>query len=91
MANQLERRRYLRLDVTSDVRALTEQGQFIGRVEKVGAGGLQIRASSPHQYQTGSQFVIHVVEPNKEQQRFKVEIRVCDGSMLGVQFIADAR
>lgn len=87
MANQLERRRFLRLDVEGDVRALDDQGHFIGRVEKVGAGGMQIRVSAPHQYQPGAHLVINVVEPNKDQQQFKVEIRLCNGDMLGVQFV----
>jgi len=40
------------------------------------------------EYKAGSQFVINVVEPNKQEQKFKVEVRVCDGNLLGVQFVA---
>jgi hypothetical protein len=78
------------LDLKEDVRAVDADGQDIGRVEKVGAGGMQIRISqsrAKRDYPLGSQMQIKVVEPDNVQQQFKVEVRVCDGDLLGVQFL----
>ncbi len=83
-----ERRKFLRLDLTEDVRAFDATGQDIGRVEKVGAGGMQIRLSNSHaRFQPGERMVIKVVEPGNIQQQFNVEVRVCDADILGVQFL----
>jgi len=89
--NNSEQRRFVRLDLTEDVRALDEQGQEIGRVEKVGAGGMQIRMSDgsrQQEFRRGARMQIKVVEPGNVQQEFHVEIRVCDGNLLGVQFLS---
>ena len=86
-----ERRKFVRLDLTENVRALDGDGQDIGRVEKVGAGGMQIRISEfcPQQiFELGSHMEIKIVEPGNVQQQFKVEVRVCDGDLLGVQFLS---
>jgi len=85
-----ERRRFLRLDLSEDVRAVDTTGREIGRVERVGAGGMQIRLPeglSITDYAKGSQFDLHVIEPGDSQQSFKVEVRVCSGDLLGVQFL----
>ena len=88
MSDEQNRRRFVRLDLTEDVRAIDAEGQEIGRVEKVGAGGMQIRiSSSERKYPAGSHMQIKVVEPNNVQQHFNVEVRVCDGDLLGVQFL----
>jgi hypothetical protein len=88
MSDEQNRRRFVRLDLTEDVRAIDAEGQEIGRVEKVGAGGMQIRISSHERtYPAGSHMQIKVVEPNNVQQNFNVEVRVCDGDLLGVQFL----
>jgi hypothetical protein len=88
--SERERRKFVRLDLTENVRAVDADGQDIGRVEKVGAGGMQIRISEfrPQQaFDLGSQMQIKIVEPGNVQQQFKVEVRVCDGDLLGVQFL----
>lgn len=85
-----ERRRFLRLDLSEDVRAIDITGREIGRVERVGAGGMQIRLAkglSVSEYAKGSQFDLHVIEPGDSQQSFKVEVRVCSGDLLGVEFL----
>jgi hypothetical protein len=59
-------------------------------VEKVGAGGLQVRMSTTAdipQYTPGSRMQIKIVEPGNVEQTFHVEVRVCDGSLLGLQFL----
>lgn len=86
--SERERRKFLRLDLTEDVRALDATGQDIGRVEKVGAGGMQIRLSNSRAcFQPGERMVVKVVEPGNIQQQFNVEVRVCDANILGVQFL----
>ena len=88
--SEQERRKFVRLDLTENVRAVDADGQDIGRVEKVGAGGMQIRISEfcPQQaFELGSQMQVKIVEPGNVQQQFKVEVRVCDGDLLGVQFL----
>jgi hypothetical protein len=85
-----EHRRFLRFDLSEDVRAIDDQGCDIGRVEKVGAGGLQIRlsdAARSQKYTKGFQFGINVLESGSTQQYFKVEVRVREGDLLGVQFL----
>jgi hypothetical protein len=88
--SERERRQFVRLDLTEDVRALGADGQDIGRVEKVGAGGLQIRMSesSAQKFEPGSHMQIKIVEPGKAEQQFNVEVRVCDGDLLGVKFLS---
>ncbi|MGZ4787047.1 MAG: PilZ domain-containing protein [Terriglobales bacterium] len=90
MADEREQRRFIRLDLTENVRALDSTGRDIGRVEKVGAGGMQIRLSdnvSDEQYRPGVTIDVSVVEPGNIRNHFKVEVRVRDGNMLGVQFL----
>jgi PilZ domain len=85
-----ERRKFIRLDLNENVRALDGKGRDIGRVEKVGAGGMQIRLADSvpdDQFGTGSTIDISIVEPGNVQNRFKVEVRVCEGNLLGVQFL----
>ena len=88
--SEQERRKFVRLDLTEDVRAFDGDNRDIGRVEKVGAGGMQIRlneGTTAAQYSKGSRMHLKVVEPGNVQQQFDVEIRVCDGQLLGVQFL----
>jgi hypothetical protein len=85
-----ERRRFVRLDLAENVRALDAMGRDIGRVEKVGAGGMQIRLSDnvpEEQYGPGTKLNVSVVEPGNVRNDFKVEVRVRDGKILGVQFL----
>lgn len=85
-----ERRKFIRLDLNENVRALDAKGRDIGRVEKVGAGGMQIRLSEDvpeAQFGHGAQMDISIVEPGNVRNQFKVEVRVCEGKLLGVQFL----
>jgi len=85
-----ERRRFIRLDLNENVRALDGMGRDIGRVEKVGAGGMQIRLSDnvpEEQYGPGMEMDINIVEPGDVQNKVKVEVRVREGKILGVQFL----
>ena len=85
-----ERRQFIRLDLNENVRALDAKGRDIGRVEKVGAGGMQIRLADgvpEGQFTTGSTIDISIVEPGNVRNQFKVEVRVCEGKLLGVQFL----
>ena len=85
-----ERRRFIRLDMTENVRAVDSVGRDIGRVEKVGAGGMQIRLSETvptDQYGPGSQMEISIVEPGNVRSTLKVEVRMIEGRLLGVEFL----
>lgn len=89
--SEQERRKFVRLDLTENVRALDELGNDIGRVEKVGAGGMQIRLrdfATAEAYAPGSHVTLRIVEPGNVQQQFEVEVRVRDGNLLGVQFLS---
>ncbi len=88
--SEQERRKFVRLDLAENVRALDKMGRDIGRVEKVGAGGMQIRLSDGvpgDQFGPGSTMEISIVEPGNVRNHFKVEVRVCEGKLLGVQFL----
>ena len=85
-----ERRRFVRLDLNENVRALDSMGRDIGRVEKVGAGGMQIRLSDgvpEEQYNPGTQIDISIVEPGNVRNHFRIEVRMREGKLLGVQFL----
>jgi c-di-GMP-binding flagellar brake protein YcgR len=88
--SEQERRKFVRLDLTENVRAIDAQGHDIGRVEKVGAGGMQIRLNDGpgEKFDQGSRITIRIVEPGNVQQQFDVEVRMCDGKLLGVQFLS---
>jgi hypothetical protein len=89
--SEQERRRFVRLDLSENVRALDSQDQDIGRVERVGAGGLQIRLtdqSGDDKYKPGTRMQVCIVEPGNVRNQFKVEVRVCDGSLLGLEFLS---
>ena len=85
-----ERRRFIRLDMAENVRAVDDMGRDIGRVEKVGAGGMQIRLSETvptTQYEPGAQMEISIVEPGDVKSTVKVEVRMLEGRLLGVEFL----
>jgi hypothetical protein len=88
--SEQERRRYIRLDVSGDVKAFDSEGFYIGRVDRVGGGGVQIRVapeSSGQSYEIGSIMDIRIVEPGSEEQRFHVEVRDRHDDILGVRFL----
>jgi hypothetical protein len=88
--NDRNRRKFVRLDLQEDVRALDSTGRDLGRVEKVGAGGLQVRLSEGvpmAQFTPGAQLDIGIVEPGDVRNHFKVEVRMCEGGLLGLQFL----
>lgn len=85
-----ERRRFIRLDLSDNVRAIDGRGRDIGRVEKVGAGGMQIRLTGsipPEGYDPGARIDISIIEPGNVRNDFKVEVRVREGQLLGVEFL----
>jgi len=88
--SEQERRRFVRLDLTENVRALDGHGHDLGRVEKVGAGGMQIRLAdnvAADQYDLGSKLDVSIIEPGNVRNDFKVEVRMREGKLLGVQFL----
>lgn len=88
--SEQERRRYIRLDVSGDVKAFDANGFYIGRVDRVGGGGIQIRLTpeaGSRSYEIGSLIDIRIVEPGSEEQKFHVEVRDRSGDILGVRFL----
>jgi hypothetical protein len=88
--DERERRRFIRLDLSDNVRAVDGNGRDIGRVEKVGAGGMQIRLTdgiAPEAYDPGVKMEICIVEPNNVRNEFQVAVRVREGQLLGVEFL----
>lgn len=88
--SEQERRRYIRLDVSGDVKAFDADGFYIGRVDRVGGGGIQIRLTPEaggRSYEIGSLIDIRIVEPGSEEQKFHVEVRDRSGDILGVRFL----
>jgi hypothetical protein len=89
--DERERRKFVRLDLEEDVRALDGTGRDLGRVEKVGAGGMQVRLSENGpmtQFTPGAQLDISIVEPGDVRNTFKVEVRMCEGGLLGLKFLS---
>ena len=70
--------------------ALDENDNEIGRVEKVGAGGMQIRLlpnATLSSATVGSKITVQIVEPGNVRNKFQVEVRMREGDVLGVQFL----
>ena len=88
--SEQDRRRYIRLDVSGDVKAFDADGFYLGRVDRVGGGGIQIRITpeaSARAFAIGSLMDIRIVEPGSEEHSFHVEVRDRSGDILGVRFL----
>jgi hypothetical protein len=88
--SEQDRRRFIRLDVSGDVKAFDADGIYIGKVDRVGGGGMQIRITpeaAGRSYEVGSLLDIRIVEPGSEAQSFHVEVRDRHDDILGVRFL----
>jgi hypothetical protein len=87
-----DRRQFLRIQVPADAEALDEQGKKLGRVEEAGGGGMRIRLEADRKPPAeGSRLKITVVEPgtNNVIHTASVLVRYCDGTTLGLEFVAE--
>lgn len=85
------RRQFLRIQVPVETLALDEQGKKLGRVEEAGGGGMRIRLEAAEKPPAaGSRMKITVVEPgtNHVVHTATVLVRFCDGTALGLEFVA---
>ena len=86
------RRQFLRIQVPADAEARDEQGKKLGRVEEAGGGGMRIRLDAEGKPPAaGSRMKITVVEPgtNNVIHSATVLVRFCDGTTLGLEFVAE--
>ena len=86
-----DRRQYSRFDLPDGTRAMDESGRLVGRVERAGAGGLQIRlddglATKP---QVGQHTQLTVMDAQGRTHRLSVEVRFLDSGLMGVRFLSD--
>ena len=85
-------RQFLRIQVPADAEARDEQGKKLGRVEEAGGGGMRIRLDAEGKPPAaGSRMKITVVEPgtNNVIHSATVLVRFCDGTTLGLEFVAE--
>lgn len=87
-----DRREFLRIQVPADAEARDEHGRTLGRVEEAGGGGMRIRLEADGKPPAeGSRLKITVVEPgtNHVIHTASVLVRYCDGTTLGLEFVAE--
>ena len=84
-----DRRRYSRFDLPDGTQAMDESGRLIGRVERAGAGGLQIRLDSGCEVkpQVGENRQFTVLDSKGRSHQLRVEIRFVQQDILGVRFL----
>jgi hypothetical protein len=87
-----DRRQFLRIQVPAESEARDERGRRLGRVEEAGGGGMRIRLEADGKPPVaGSRLKITVVEPGTNHiiHTASVLVRYCDGSSLGLEFVAE--
>lgn len=85
-----EQRRYPRYDVTENLMAFDYRGQELGRIEKVGGGGMQVRLSTQLAgctLNTGSELLVDILEAGQLRHTIRVEVRFRDSHVLGLRFM----
>lgn len=85
-----EQRRYPRYDVTDDLMAFDYRGQELGRIEKIGGGGMQVRLSTQLAGCTlapGAQLLVDVFEAGLISQTIRVAVRFHTPDLLGLEFV----
>ena len=86
-----DRRQYSRFDLPDGTRAMDDAGRLVGRVERAGAGGLQIRLDDGFSSRppVGQHTQLTVMDAQGRTHRLSVEIRFLDGGLMGVRFLPD--
>jgi hypothetical protein len=85
-----EQRRFPRYEVTDELMAFDYRGQELGRIEKVGGGGMQVRLSTQLAGCTltcGSQLLIDVFESGQIRHTVRVAVRFREAQVLGLEFV----
>ncbi|HLH06939.1 MAG TPA: hypothetical protein VKW78_06865 [Terriglobales bacterium] len=89
-AYRTEQRRYPRIDVTDDLMAFDYRGQELGRIEKIGGGGMQVRLSTELAGCTlvpGAQLLVDVFEAGQMRHTIRVAVRFHTPQLLGLEFV----
>jgi hypothetical protein len=85
-----EQRRYPRYEVTDEMMAFDYRGQELGRIEKIGGGGMQVRLSTQLAGCTlaaGSELLVDVFESGQIRHTVRVTVRFRDAHVLGLEFV----
>jgi len=87
-----EKRAFPRFDISDHAIVTDEKGATLGHVEKVGGGGMTLRAESAavaQKLEPGHALRVTIVEPdNKVSNTLDVVIRYRQGTEVGVQFVS---
>jgi len=87
-----EKRAFPRFAISEQAIVTDEKGATLGHVEKVGGGGMTLRAESAavaQKLEPGHTIRVTIVEPeNKVSNTLDVVIRYRSGSEVGVQFVS---
>jgi len=85
-----EQRRFPRYEITDNLMAFDFRGQELGRIEKVGGGGMQVRLSTQLAGCTlvpGSELLVDVFESGQIRHTVRVAVRFRDAHVLGLEFV----
>jgi hypothetical protein len=85
-----EQRRFPRYEVSDELMAFDYRGQELGRIEKIGGGGMQVRLSTQLAGCTlacGSQLLVDVFESGLLRHTVRVAVRFRDAQVLGLEFV----
>ena len=85
-----EQRRYPRYEVIDELMAFDYRGQELGRIEKIGGGGMQVRLSTQLAGCTlvaGSHLLCSVFESGEIRDTIRVAVRFRDAQVLGLEFV----
>ena len=87
-----EKRAFPRFDISEQAIVTDEKGATLGHVEKVGGGGMTLRAESAgvaQKLEPGHALRVTIVEPNnKVSNTLDVVIRYRKDNEIGVQFVS---
>jgi PilZ domain len=85
-----EQRRFPRYEVSDELMAFDYRGPELGRIEKIGGGGMQVRLSTQLAGCTlvpGSQLLVDVFESGQIRHTIRVAVRFRDAHVLGLEFV----
>jgi hypothetical protein len=89
-SQEINRRRFERLELTEATIAVDETGYQLGRVSAAGGGGMQVDAPSPEALEhmkSGTKLTVTVVEPTSATTNmFDVEVCYVHGNSVGMKF-----
>ena len=84
------RRQFERLEIPEEAVAIDESGCKLGRVSRVGGGGMTIALGGDHAhtFAPGARLRVVVEETSGIRHTLPVEVKYCHDGDLGVEFIS---